>query len=434
MSENPPSPRLTAAQWLPWFVALGALAPLLWCWTSFHEVWWFGDEWDQLDQISRQGFWSWVLRPFGENVVPVFKTAWGAMAFASGGSYFPMLAAVWLTHAVNTALLARIMRSTGFAWAGTVLACTLFSLTVANAEVLAWSIQWSNALAVLFLLAGLDRILRYPPGSSNKSTDILVVLCAAASALTFVRGILSGLVFGLGALFLTGKGRVTPGSRWRQALLYLAPAVAVMVWVFAAATGNHHDLGRAGFWPGAIQFGAWFWAAVPFHRLLEISSWDGRTVLLLGLAKGALTLWALAEARGPQRQLLALLLLFDLGNAALLGIGRYHTGLQFANSSRYYYSSLVCVTPFLGFLGDRLGARLPGGWRTAVAAVVIAAAAAGVARKWPGEARLYAERRGRDTRHTLLVETNLPAEGAVPGIPFMQTRRAKELISIYHLH
>jgi hypothetical protein len=422
-------------RWAPWLAGVAALIPFIWCASTFRDVWWFGDEWDQLDQIARQGFWRWTVRPFGENVVPLFKALWGGVALMTGGSYFPMLAVVWLTHAVNTTLLAGLLRRVGLAWPGTALACALFALPVANAEVLAWSVQWSNVLAVLFLLLALDRFFRERSHTAApRSSNLVIALLAAASALTFVRGILTSLVLAIGAVCVVGD-RMSFAARARAAAVYVAPTAAVIVWMFLAAPGNHHDLGRESLWGKSLEFAAYFWAAVPFHRLLEVGTWDGAVVVSLGLLKLSVIAWALQRTRGAPRHLLILLLLFDLGNAVLLGIGRHHTGLVFANSSRYYYNSLVCVVPFLAVLcNDCLGLIGPPRWRLALATVVIAVAGLGVARKWPMEAESFAAGRGRNTRQVLLRDPAPPAEGAVPGIPFLRTQRAKELIEIYHLH
>ena len=94
----------------PWFGGLLALAPLIWCHQAFSEVWWFGDDWDLLDQIARVGFVKWTLVAFAENFVPLFKLLWGGMVFVSGGSYFAMICALWLTHALNVALFVSLLR------------------------------------------------------------------------------------------------------------------------------------------------------------------------------------------------------------------------------------------------------------------------------------------------------------------------------------
>lgn len=410
-------------------IGLAALAPLAWCCRSFRDIWWFGDEWDQLDQIARQGLARWILQPFGENLVPLFKAAWGGMVFASGGNYFPMLLAGWLTHAINTALLGRVLRGAGFGWPGVLLASFSFAWTVANVEVLAWSVQWSNALTILFLLLGLDLIVRRSgDGSAWRSRDtLLLAISAAASALTFVRGVLTGIVFAVGVL----------ASRRRErgaATLCLGIAIAAIGWTAIAAPGSHHAMAQPGFWPSSLEFAAWYWAAVPFHRLLEVGPWNGVTTAALAVLKVALVVWSLRHAREPQRMLLALCLLFDLGNAGLLGIGRHHTGLAMANSSRYYYSSLVCVLPFLALSFEAALAKLPSRPRMIAATLIIVMVAGAIARQWPREAEAFANGRGRNTRAILLRDPAPPAEGAVPGIPFLSTARAKELIAAYHLH
>jgi hypothetical protein len=61
-------------------------------------------------------------------------------------------------------------------------------------------------------------------------------------------------------------------------------------------------------------------------------------------------------------------------------------------------------------------------------------AAGFVIRGWPHEAEMFAQWRGRNTRQILLQDQHPPAQGAVPGIPFLATARAKELIELYHLH
>ncbi len=445
VSENPirpsadsavPSPGRGERLW-PWLLGALALLPLAVGWRSFSEVWWFGDEWDQLDQIARLGFWRWTFLPFGENIVPLFKLTWGGLVHLSGGSYWPMLLAVWLTHALNTVLFARVLRRAGFQWGGAALAASVFALTVANSEILGWSIQWSNVLSALLLLGGLSWLLHHPATDHgwNWRTHGVLSLFAAASALAFVRGVLTGPVLAVGVLLLHRHAGEPWFARWRGALHCLLPGLAIAAWIYFSAPGNHHTMGRDGVALRAMEFAGWFWSAVPLHRLAELSRWDGPTTLLLGALKLTLVVWALRRSRGAQRTLLLLLLLCDLGNAALLGLGRYHTGLQFANSSRYYYTALLCTLPFVAFAFDVALAPLRATKaRWVVTLALVAAAAFAVARRWPAEAALFAEHRGRNTRQVLLLEPQPPAEGAVPGIPFLPTARAKELIGIYNLH
>jgi len=64
---------------------------------------------------------------------------------------------------------------------------------------------------------------------------------------------------------------------------------------------------------------------------------------------------------------------------------------------------------------------------------VILAAAFGVTRGWRESVEPFASSRGTETRRILLQEPH-PPEYAVPGIPFMKTARARELIRKYNLH
>jgi hypothetical protein len=126
----------------------------------------------------------------------------------------------------------------------------------------------------------------------------------------------------------------------------------------------------------------------------------------------------------------------DAVYAALLGIGRYHTGIETSVSSRYQYSSLISALPFFGWALETLLARLPSraGVRAALSTLLIAGALWSAARGWPTVARGWADGRGRNTRHTLFADPNPPAIGAIPGIPFLPTERARELVVLYHLH
>jgi hypothetical protein len=116
-------------------------------------------------------------------------------------------------------------------------------------------------------------------------------------------------------------------------------------------------------------------------------------------------------------------------------MGRYHTGLHAANSSRYQYASILAVMPAFGFLVSRLFERVPGpaGFRRLAFAAVLAFAAASMCRQWSVEIGHFASWRGTETRQLLLVDP-APAPFAVPGYPGFPTQRAKDLIEKYHLH
>jgi hypothetical protein len=410
--------------WILAAVGAAALAPYLIYHRLFLQLFWFGDEFDLINQIDRLGFWKWVWMAFAENFVPLFKVLWGGSVLISGGSYAFMIAIVWLTHAANAALLGRLMRTCGLSWFAVLFAQVVFGLSVENLETLAWSVQWSAMLSVTFMLLGLERIFR-------SITLALPLGYTMASGLSFSRGALTGPILGCASFLLdTGSPFV---RRCLRAAVFLVPAVAVAALIFALANGNQHAMG--GHMTQATVFGLWYFCLNPIHQLLLVESWGWRTTILIGALKVTLLAWAVVRSKGLSRVLFIVLILFDLANAALLGVGRYHTGLPSTVSSRYQYASMIAVLPMAGFWLSRQWRRVTDSWSFLSPAYGIALVALAVVlcRQWPGELVPFAKWRGTDSRQILFIEPN-PDSGAVPGIPGLPMDRAKELISKYHLH
>jgi hypothetical protein len=420
-------PAEDGSRWDPWVPpAMGALAllPLATYHGMFGRLFWFGDEFDLIDQMDRLGIWRWAWLAFAENFVPLFKLLWGGAVLASGGSCFTLIAILWLTHAFNVALLGRLMRSCGLPWAAVLLAQAVFGLTSVNFETLAWSVQWSQVLSVMFMLLALERFAR-GPGS------LAPVGWAAASALSFSRGVLTGILLALASAWPGGWGPPTR-ARTRAALAgaYLLPSVVTAI-LIALLTPTANERHMAGHWADASVFGAWCYCLNPAYRLLGIASWGLGTVLLLGTLKVALVACSLACSRGRARTLFVVLTLSDLANAVLLGIGRFHTGLPAAVSSRYQYASLVAVLPLAGFWLSRLCERIPGpaAARRVILAALLAGACVLMCRQWRVEIDPFTVWRGTDSRRVLL-----NGSGPVPGSPGISMERAHELVSKYHLH
>jgi hypothetical protein len=125
----------------------------------------------------------------------------------------------------------------------------------------------------------------------------------------------------------------------------------------------------------------------------------------------------------------------DIGNAVLLGIGRYHTGLTSTVSSRYQYAALICLAPLGGYLFAVLCGRVrgPALVRHALAPVLLILFAAALCRQWSGALEPFTEQRGTESRRILFAEA-APAADSVPGIPGLPMDRAKALIERYRLH
>jgi hypothetical protein len=422
-SDGPGPPRKRES-WILAGMGVAALAPYVIYHRLFLQMYWFGDEFDLVDQIDRLGFWRWVWLAFAENFVPLFKVLWGGAILVSGGNYAFMIAIVWITHGVNVALLGRLMRTCGLPWVAVLFAQVVFGLSVENYETLAWSVQWSAMLSVTFMLLGLDRMFR--------SSSLAVPLgYALASGLSFSRGALTGPIFGC-AGFLMDTGS-TLGRRTARAAVFLIPAVAVAALIFIFAKGNQHYMG--GHLVQAAVYGVWYFCLNPFHALLVVESWGWRTTLLLGILKILLIGWTLLRSTGNARKLFIVLLLFDLANAGLLGIGRYHTGIGSTVSSRYQYASMLAFLPMLGFWLSWHWGRAKLHWPALkpAPAVMLGALALVLCLQWPSEMDHFAEWRGTRSRRILFVDVN-PASDAVPGIPELPMDRAKELIAKYHLH
>lgn len=408
-------------------IGLGVLSllPLALNHAMFARLFWFGDEYQLIDQIDRLGFWAWLWRAFAENFVPLFKAMWGGGVILFHGSYFAMVLIVWLTHALNVVLYGRVMRAFGLGWLATLFSTVFFGLSSGNLETLAWTVQWSAVLSVTFLLLAIESLVRRP-------FSLAGVLWCAASALSFSRGVLTGPLAALGSL-LPGMGGEPVSSRRRAAFraACVLAAVVVALLILRLSTGNHHHM--RGHFGDALAFATWYYCMNPTHYLFSVDSVGWHTVALLGIGKAALVAWALVRSRGRPRALFVLLVAFDLGNAVLLGIGRFHTGYLASISSRYQYASLVGILPLAGFWLAAQWGRLPGGPapRRAAALAVLGVCACFMCRNWTAVLDPFTAWRGTDSRRALVLGSE---PGPVPGIPGMTRERARELIRQYHLH
>lgn len=436
-----PAPLPASAPWtrcLPWFVGLVAFAPLLIWRERFAELFWFADDLFLTDQITQMGFWRWTGQFFAENFAPLFKLLWGGALFGFGGSYTAMLWLLWLTHALNTALIGRLLLRVGFPWIAALFTQIVFALTPANLETLGWSVQWSAVLAVTFLLLGL---LWYEQHAAhlcawNWKAHLPLSLFAAASACCFSRGVLTGGVLALALLAPIVPARDWPSWRPRlpAALLCLLPTVAVATIIMLFAGGNQQHM--AGHWGEALEFSLAYLVLNPGHLLLGEPHPGSGFSLLLGALKLVVIALGLVGGRGRVRVLLVLLLVYDFGSAALLGIGRYHTGLLAALSPRYYYSSLLATLPFAGLLLAWVMERfLPrGNPRRLAAGVLLVGLAWHCLHGWPASLAPFVAWRGTEMRRLVQAPYTSAPGATVPALDFMHIERAKALQRAFNLH
>ena len=422
---------------IPWVAGLLALLPFVIWQSQFAQLFWFADDYFLIDQMASFGFWPWVHMVFAENFVPVFKLLWGGAVLQFDGSYLAMLWLMWLTHAFNTWCLGRLLLRYGLPWFATAATLLLFALPAANIETLGWSVQWSAILATSFFLLALlwlegnDR--RAGAGPLRRHGPL--VLFAALSACCFSRGVLTGAVLALAALLplLQSDERGNVVRRAGLAGLYVLPAVAVAMVILLFSGGNHQHL--SGHLGQVLQYALGFFFLNPAFLLLDLG-WNTGGLWLAGLLKVTVLIAGFRLAPLRLRTLLLLLLAYDLGNAVLLGIGRYHTGLATTISSRYYYSSLIAVLPFLGLLVnwllERATVRMP--WRHGVAAALLVVLALVCLRGWPAELAGFVGWRGTEPRKQMARPAVAGSKETMPALDFMHVERGKALMRAYHLH
>lgn len=428
--------------WLPWVLGLAALTPVVRHWSQFRGLFWFGDELGLMDEISHLGFWPWLGHAFAENFVPAFKLLWGGVLFGFHGDYRAELAAIWLTHAANVALLAGWMRQAGFTAVATAFATLTFGFAATNIETLTWAVQWSQQLAVLFfLLCGVDGGLSGRRPRSHGHCVRLILECLA-SAWSFSRGVLTGPV---AAFQLIRQGQAASRRRrWLLAALLVLPSLVTAALIVTLAPNNHSSIwAHPAQWATAASFSAWYLTANPFLPIwsslapsVHLNEIGITAVIVAGTLKFALLAGGYATASIWQRRLLSALGLFDVGYAVLLGLGRSDADIHLVMSSRYQYNALICTLPFLAVLLERglSRLRLPRGGLSLTGAALVGIAVYLVNLGWSRQLPGWVAWRGAGTRRVVVASPPNPAATDLPGNPYMTDGRARELRNEFRLH
>jgi hypothetical protein len=415
---------------LPWLLGTGALLPLLLHLPDFQRLFYFQDELDQVHTMDRDGLWSWALSFLGENWVPVFKLTWAALIYLHG-SYFVLIGAVWLLHAVNVGLLARLIQLGGGGTLAMSFAAVLLGLPWFNIETLAWAVRLTAVMSVTCLLGGLLLVAgaAVQTGRRPRRLALGLAILSFLSATSFAQGILAGPVLALAAWFMLSEWP------WRQRLAVaaaaVAPALVVAAIMMTGASGNHQALTAE--WQAKVLFAAHAFGANPWRWLAGFDAPAPVSWWLGGVLKLAIFGAALLLARRSRGLILALLA-FEVGNTLLLGLGRYHTGLETTVSWRYQYTSLLTLAPALAWLGSALATRWPSS-RTlrVVAAVALAGLAWHLTRPWGQLMPGWSTARGGVTRDALRLPHDEAPE-SISGVPWIDNARTRELVERYNLH
>jgi len=421
-------------------VACSALLPFLLNLRQFRKLFWFGDEWDLISLMDKLGFWVWTTKVFAENFVPLFKIIWGGSILTFNGSYLWMIALVWLNHVINVYLLGKILCRIGLRLYTIIIAQFVFALSSTNVETFGWSVQWSSVMATTFFLWSIYLYLEILSQSSRAGFVAWTVypIMVLFSALSFSRGILTGLILAFISILPPATRIEKWSSRLSLALVSAAPSFLVALVIYMNASGNHRHIGEnfAELARLGSAFAVHFFTLNPLLRMVGGDTVSLPMVLLLGLVKVLLFLYGLLKASERMRPFFWALVVFDVSNAVLMGLGRYHTGLSASISSRYQYQPLLCLAPILGLWVENTARAIFGAWRwyLTIAVGAMVALVAVLLWPWPSVMQSWSGWRGSEPRYRLLEDPTPPAVGTVPGIPHFPTDRAKELINKYGLH
>ena len=410
------------------------LLPILLFWNRFRTLFWFHDDWQLISEMQNVGVLRWTVEPFGESFNPLFKAFWAAAVALVHGSYFGMIWVLWGTHLAILFLFAALLRRSGFAWAAVSLAVLTLGMPWSNIETLGWATQWSSLLATFFFLLAWLFVLFGESEGSSKWLALFAGASALASALSLSRGVLSGALVAFVAL---GESR-SHGSVSRRRLPVAIFLASITV---GALFGYHWMLRDFRNFQGLngekltamVSYSAHYLLLNPLFHFLPVphKAVGLPELAIAGTCKVLIVAAGFALSQGRQRTLLWTLLLFDLGTAVLLGMGRYHLGIETAVSYRYQYVSLLCFAPFLATVAVK-GLQ----WFTAPTARSVAFAllfvgwGAVLGYPWARHSERWAQWRGTDVRNALAAT---PPDQRF-GLPTITAGRARELVKIYNLH
>jgi hypothetical protein len=422
--------------WLPLAACLVVWLPVVFYFAAFRRLFWFGDDWDLLNNLAKAGFLKWSLAPFAENFVPLFKPLLAGAIYLFHGSYTAIVLLLWLTHGLNMFLFAIILRKIGFHSLAIMVAVVTAGVSWTNIETLAWVTQWTSVLAsTAFLLAWL--CLMAALNSSGKYRACMMGLylgCIVASPLFQSRGILTGLA--ISPILLAYKGWLPVKPPRALAIGSMALALALTAAIQATVVTPSHSF-QSLTWPVLAKmasFGAYYYLLSPLFLfapfIFKTVGW--LPAMVLGTIKALVLIWAYENSPRAARPFLCTLLIYDLGYSLVLGYGRFHTGMAAACSSRYQYVSLFSFAPFLGIAGARCIESLTrrGKTRLALSWALLSVGTVLMVRQWGAPMESWSDRRGTAIRAALREgepDALIANSGTTIG-------RARQLAQVFNLH
>ncbi len=415
--------------------SLLCLLPLALYRDKFRTLYWFHDDWELLFEMANTGLARWIVQRFAESFVPVFKLFWISAIHLFHGSYFAMILLLWATHLAVLFSLGNVLRQCHFPGSAVSLSVITLGLAWSNIESLGWATQWSALLSVLFYLLAWTLLLRAEAAGRGVLLPVLVGLFTLASVLCFARGLMTGILL---AFFLVLAPAPGLAPRWRGGLTFCLLMIAAisLLLAYRGVAGSHPNFQGLGTLKLATMaaFGVCYELLNPLFWVLPIprKAVDPQALVIAGFCKALIVGLGLRIAGREQRRVLWTLLLFDLGNALLLGLERYHTGILMTVSYRYQYVSLLCFGPFLGVVaahGTAFLSRRPLGSR-AVLGVILLGWALLLGYPWRRHIDRWSRTRGIEVRRALAAA----APDQRFGRASLAAGSARELVALYHLH
>lgn len=410
---------------------IASIAPLLLFRQRFALLYWFHDDWDLTSDFDRLGYWQWIRKPHAETYAPLFKALWIGAVHLVNGSYAGMIVLLWLTHLATLLLFAYILSQCGFGAKSQGAAILTAGLPWSNIETLAWATQWSAMLCSFFWLTAWAAAIRFLRDREGKAMwQAVAMVSAAASALCFVRGVITGAAVAVFVLLSIG-----PSSRERSGWGLAAGLAGLTLACFLAYQHLLSGLAQAVTFSFAkfqamVVYGGYYLLANPLYHILPIPRKvpDVRALLIAGSCKVAIVGAALRLSSREQRTTLFTLLFVDFAGAAQLAFGRYALGVDSSISYRYQYVSLLCFAPFLGIAMATIASpylRRRIGYTTAMVCWALL-----LGYPWARHSARWSGWRGIEIREAV---KRTPDDERF-GLPAITAGRARELIEKYNLH
>lgn len=400
-------------------------------------LFWFGDEFDLLKEFSERGSNA-FFSPFGENFCPFFKIVWFQSIFWLDSTYFSIISVFWMIHVIVVLFFYRLLMSAGFNFFESFFSAAILGIIPTNIETLTWSVQMSATLSMLYFVIGCHFQLKVIDNYSSPSMAVVggLFMCSLLSALSFSRGVLTGLTYLIHTVFISKFSLQYMREKYPAILACLLPPIIVITVIFFSSPGNHSDVFNLlnSFWK-VVRFSSVYFFYNPFLMMLNFGWSNDILNIVIGMSKLLIITIVFFKVDSKKTTILLLLLIFDLGNSILLGLGRFHTGYLAATSSRYQYASLICFLPFLAcFVQLTLDFITNSHIRQIVSVSLVLFFLIIQLLRWNSEIKSWVNWRGQEIRNTLERDKKSLDSGMAPCVPeSMKISTAMEIIKKFNL-